>query len=222
MRKRLGIERRFSHVWCIRELAKRNKIVRRHEDDLRSFAELRNAIVHNPDSDRWQPLADPHEGVVQLYERIYQVLADPMTAGRVARPVGRLVAATLDDDLIDVMREMARRGFSQVPILEEGVVKGVFSESTPAAIVLAHGPLDIREGVTLEEFEDCLGLERAINEHFAFMPSRALAEDVEDAFVRAYSSKKRLGAIFVTQNGEPHERLLGMITASDVAGLELD
>ena len=47
--------------------------------------------------------------------------------------------------------------------------------------------------------------------------SYALATDVAGMFQEALEDKKRLGAVFVTQNGRPTERILGMLTAWDMA-----
>ena len=68
----------------IDQAKKKSPLVRKYEDDLRSYADLRNAIVHNRTSMEFV-IAEPHTEVVERIEHIDQVLAKPKLVGQLFR-----------------------------------------------------------------------------------------------------------------------------------------
>ena len=74
MRKELNQDYWVSHSDLIRQLAKKNKVVKIYMDELLSFARLRNAIVHNPDKRHAHPIADPHDYIVKNTKRFLIIL----------------------------------------------------------------------------------------------------------------------------------------------------
>ena len=65
MRKELNQDHKASHSDLIRKMARKNKVFNIYMDELLSFARLRNAIIHNPYNRYAQPIADPHDYVVE-------------------------------------------------------------------------------------------------------------------------------------------------------------
>src|SRR5690606_8371555 len=54
----------------------KNKVVRRFKDDLISFGELRNAIVHNPNHGG-KPIAEPYKITVEKLDDLYERITNP-------------------------------------------------------------------------------------------------------------------------------------------------
>jgi len=62
---------------------KKSPLVRKYEDDLRSYADLHNAINHRISPD--YIIAEPHIHVVERIEHIDEVLARPKLVGQLVR-----------------------------------------------------------------------------------------------------------------------------------------
>ncbi|UZM99664.1 hypothetical protein OL548_06065 [Lysinibacillus sp. MHQ-1] len=58
--------------------------MKKYEDDLRSYADLRNAIVHHRTSINYV-IAEPHTDVVERIEYIDATLAKPTLVGQMFR-----------------------------------------------------------------------------------------------------------------------------------------
>lgn len=75
----------FMPFYRLIDLAKKKSpLVRKYEDDLRSYADLRNAIVHNRTSMEYV-IAEPHIEVVEKIEHIDEVLTRPKLVGQLFR-----------------------------------------------------------------------------------------------------------------------------------------
>src|SRR5690606_29731937 len=58
----------------------KNSVVRKYEDDLREFGDLRNAIVHNRTGIDFV-IAEPHDDIVERIEQIEGKLGNPLSVG---------------------------------------------------------------------------------------------------------------------------------------------
>ena len=58
------------------------------------------------------------------------------------------------------------------------------------------------------------------SEVFAFVPPTNTVSDVQHRFRDTFKTHKRLAAVFITDDGTENGRLLGLITAWDVAGID--
>lgn len=76
----------------------------------------------------------------------------------------------------------------------------------------------IEKDAKIEEFADFIPIEKHGSEFFKFVPRNTLLIDVEEMFQEELHNKKRLSVIFITESGKPTEKILGLITAWDVAG----
>lgn len=54
----------------------KNKVAQRYRDELLSFGELRNAIVHNPKIGN-KAIAEPHEETVSRISELYDKISNP-------------------------------------------------------------------------------------------------------------------------------------------------
>ncbi len=68
----------------IDQAKKKDVLVRKYEDDLRSYADLRNAIVHHRTSMEFV-IAEPHIDVVERIEHIDFTIAKPTLVGQMFR-----------------------------------------------------------------------------------------------------------------------------------------
>jgi CBS domain-containing protein len=131
MRKVLNIDESVTHSELIRIMSKKNKVFKRDFDDLKAFSRLRNAIVHNPDNRNANPIAEPHDYIVNKYEDIKnKVINPPVALNTIAIKSKDIFTTTMDANALNVMQEMNRNSYTHVPVVQDGKLIGVFSENT--------------------------------------------------------------------------------------------
>lgn len=72
----------------------------------------------------------------------------------------------------------------------------------------------------IREFIDFIPFDKHESEYFAFVSKDALLIDVEEIFKDGLKDNKRIATVFITETGNEKEKLLGLITAWDLAGYE--
>jgi CBS domain-containing protein len=198
-------------------LAATNPLFERAQHELQTFAKLRNAIVHThlPNA---APIATPNEAAVAEYEKMVAGLLYPPPALSVAIALDNIFTTGWDERVRDVVAVMNEHVYTHAPILRDGAVVGVFSENTLFSSLAAHAPLEITDETRFEELREFLALDRHASEFFVFVPETATLADLLICFRKNFAEKKRLAAVFITENGRDTGRLRGLVTAWDIAG----
>ncbi|WP_461207592.1 CBS domain-containing protein [Clostridium sp. DL1XJH146] len=219
MRRTLRVGDNIGHTELIIKLAKEKKIYSRDKDDLIRFAKLRNVIVHNPDKEFSQAIAEPHDYVLKRYEQIStRVKNPPLAINCIAIKANKIFTITLDNTALEVMKIMNSNTYTHVPVVMNGRIVGVFSENTIFSYMVNKEDVLIEKEATIKEFEEFIPINKHESEKFIFVSKNILVTEVEELFQKELNNKKRLSVIFITETGKPTEKLLGLITAWDVAG----
>ena len=203
----------FSFSEIVRKSSIVNYVVKKYEQKLIDYARLRNAIVHQGDSE--QIIAEPHLDVVEEFEAIEGLICSPPTA---LDSVAKKDITTLDAStkLIDVIRTIYETSYSNIPILENnkliGIANNKFLVQSIAKAILEKQSLDIflRDTVVKEILSDSM-----TDVYYTILNEKATLVQVMDEFEK----NKKLLAIIITKNGNNLERLLGLITAYDVVAV---
>jgi hypothetical protein len=113
MEKMSGLTDYMPFSRLIDKTKKNSAVIRKFEDDLRVYANLRNAIVHNR-TDVEYAIAEPHDDIVEMIEYIDRELAKPITVGQMFR---RKVHTLKSTDTLSMGLELIRKQrFNQIPI----------------------------------------------------------------------------------------------------------
>ncbi|NLA85224.1 MAG: CBS domain-containing protein [Clostridiales bacterium] len=219
MRRELNQDKWISHSELIRRMARTNKVFKAYMDDLLSYARLRNAIVHNPEKRNAHPIADPHDYVIEKYKKIRDSVLSPAIAlDTIAVRSENIYTASLDDKVLDVMLTMNKYAYTYVPIIEDERLIGVFSENTVFSYIVNTGNVLLDKDAKIKEFSKFIPIDKHESESFAFVSRGTPVIDIEDMFAKELRQGKRLAVVFITDTGDPDEKLLGLITAWDIAG----
>lgn len=219
MRTYLDEDERIGHTDLIKRMAKRSKMFLKNKDDLMLFARLRNSIVHNPYNSELDPIAEPHDKVIKKYKEIRDILLNPPTALKtIAVKEKHIYSITLDEYVFDVMDVMKQNNYTHVPVIDDnGIITGIFSESTVFAYMVKNECISINKQTKIKEFQEFIPMQKHENEFFPFVPKETLVIEIEEMFQRKLQGKKRLAVIYITETGKVKEKILGLITAWDVA-----
>lgn len=222
MRSTLRDSNKTEHSYLIDELSRKSAVVARHAQDLRVFAQLRNVLIHNPFMKIANPIASPAREIIEHYRHIKDAIIHPPSAISIAVPTGRLFTCELGDNALSVIEAMSANTYTHVPVVSgKGKMVGVFSENSLLSFLAHHKDAIITKEMNIAEFADFIAYEGHKGESFVFLHRNAPLNEVYELFNDAIKKRQRIGAIFITEHGAADERLLGLITAWDLALPEL-
>lgn len=209
------------HAFLILELSTVNPTVARNQQLLRAVAQVRNNLVHNPIPSVAQPLVDPNPRLVEMYRDVRDTLLNPPKALSIAIPGQDIYTTTLSAKLSAVMQAMDDHVFTHVPVLDnDDRMIGVFSENSLLSYLADNGEGIITKDMKIEDIREFLPLKAHRGESFVFVSRNTPLSKIYEIFNEAIQVRQRIGMVFVTQNGRESEKLLGIITAWDLASPE--
>jgi predicted transcriptional regulator len=212
LRTKFNFKNNISFSDLIRRCASLSQVIRFYEDDLINLARLRNAIIHSVSN---EIVAEPHEDVVLLMEKIADIVSTPPVAVDVIKSVEvRTMQST--QRVKDFVIETHRSGFSNIPVYKSGRLIGVFRRWN---FVEALGAI-LKTGRSVDEFITNTTLEEFL---FAFPDSihfviASTLLSIEDALAY-FNNNRKLASIIITDSGTADGKLMGIITAADIIEL---
>lgn len=222
LRQQYKHDRYADHSFLIQELAGSNRVVARHQQEMRAVAQLRNSLVHNPFGASAQPIAQPHPVVVKRYTDIHDALLNPHSALSIAILAQQIYTTRLDSKLSDVLVAMDKNIYTHVPVIKDDKMIGIFSENTLLSYLAESGEVIITDDMTIADFAEYIPLKSHRSESFAFLPRTASLNQVFEVFNKAIHKHIRIGLLIITEHGDENERPLGIITAWDLASPEFE
>lgn len=194
----------------ITECSDFDPVIRKYQNELKLFGNLRNAIIHK--KVEWSPIANPNEQAVEFIGEIVVKLLKPV---KVIPAFKRDVATcSLSDSIANVLTEMYKNDFSQVPVLNEGKCVNLLTTNSISRWLSENVKNEL---VDLEEttVEQVLQFKEE-EESFAFISRNATLAEAYSYFEKNEKRRAALDALLITENGKPHQGLLGMITHYDL------
>ena len=179
--------------------------------------EVRNLLQHRVRLGS-EYAVEPSEAMIQLLGDTVEKVKNPLRCRDIAIPCSKLLCSRPEAFVLPAMKEMRRRGFTHLPIIEGGKVAGIFSESRVFFYCTDHEAVGIPQDLRFEDIRSYLSFDLHHSEIYAWMPWDAFVSEAESLYEDAYMKGKRLGMYFLTQNGKPEEKLLGIVTPNDILG----
>lgn len=187
---------------------------------LMALRNVRNVLAHNLMLNG-SPLVRLNEALIPFLDRVVACIRRLPTASNILIPCAEVFSCSLDSEIHQIVDVMLEKVYSHVPVLDSyGKVAGVFSEST----MLEMEKAGIRnDGVTrmcdITSFLPSSFLEKHTAEVFRFVPRNDPIAHLRHLSAEALKKHERIGMIFVTENGQRGEPLLGILTVWDIAGV---
>ena len=197
-------------------LAREERGFRGIRKELDYCREVRNLLQHS-ERVNGEYAVVPSQGMLKLLSETFAKVANVPRAIDLCVRAESVFTACMEDPIRPAMREMADKGYTHVPILEDGRVVGAFSENTLLTYMNSGELVEIGEDDTFGKMGDLLPLDSHESETFGFVSRDEVAPSIAELFQSAWKTKKRLGMLFVTANGKQSERMLGVLTSWDLA-----
>ncbi len=213
LRSKYNFKRSMSFSDVIRKSVSLNGIVRKYENTLIDYSRLRNAIVHsNTDNNT---MAEPHDNVVENFERIKDLLTSPLTVkdNVIRRDV---LCANHDSTVKEMIVLMTRSGYSNIPVYNGDNLVGVANNGK---ILNFLGNI-IASGKSADSFinntkiSDILVSEDE-SKYYAITSVETTLDDVLNIF----NSNRKLLVMLITRTGSDDERPFGIISVADLMDL---
>ncbi len=179
--------------------------------------EVRNLLQHNPKVGN-EFAVEPSSNMIELLADTIEKVRNPQKISEIAIPINEVYWKTIEDLVYPTMQDMKKNIYTHVPILKDGKVTGVFSDNTLFAYILEDGIIGIDEGTKFTDLGEHISIKNHPSEIFMFAKFHARVSQIEDLFEEAFQRNERIGMIFLTENGNEHEKLRGIITPWDVLG----
>ena len=155
---------------------------------------------------------------VNLSREIIEYIENPPRAYSYCVKINDICFASDEELIFPYMQKMKEKVYTHIPILENGVVKGIFSENTLFGALIEDELVYEKEKTTFSAplIAKYSQIENHASECFAFVKKDIYLEDVREIFQKNFEQNKRLAMVFITQSGRPEEKLLGIITPWDI------
>lgn len=187
---------------------------------LHGYRKLRNALIHyrGPSGEF---IAEPSEQSLREFERIVQAITSPPKIISLIEGKSDLRLFSPQDPLMDALRYMGNNVYSQVIVQTEGklsllTVEGIANwlEEQADRETIRLQEATIADAQRAEAQDD----KRAKNVDFVdFMSQNQTIDDARQKFMFALEQgEPRIYALIITENGEPTEEPLGIITPWDL------
>ena len=185
-------------------------------DQLETCREIRNLLTHSANLGG-EPIVEPSAPVVAAMEEVLNFVRKPPLALDYATKWDQVMKAHLHQKVLRLMEVMDKNGYSHIPVLNDGEFCGVFSVGSVFQYILRTGGKGIKPETTVAELGRHIQVD-AHMENYDFVPKDATYLSVRRKFEKVRGKNKRISVIFITENGKPGERVLGMLTPWDVLG----
>lgn len=228
LEEKTKIKRHGSFIQKLNQFLKEHPSFSWLKEEIRLIHDLRNVIIH--EEKYKQDIAIPTESFLHKISQIIQTIERPQTAFDISSQ--RVFKCEPNDKLKDVVDTMSKNHYSVVPVFEKKRecrnFLGVFSENVLVTIASDCG--EYRDNnfwlPNITTIKDVLEYVKApIRESWDFIARDTDVYNVQQlfhtkTFTNAALEKSRLGVLFVTKNGSPDEKFLGLITPWDLSKIE--
>lgn len=185
----------------------RNSELAQFEDDLIQMAQLRNAIVHEQIANDFI-IAEPNEWAVERIQTIEKYLLSPEKV--LPRFAKKVTGFEMDISVEKLLSIVAKKQFSQFPIYDSGVFKGLITVRGIGlwlAIESSQGTVNLAG----KKASDLL-IKNYKQSNYQFVSADTTVFNIEKLF----SEQIRLEAILITKDGNPNGNLLGIVRPRDL------
>lgn len=212
--RKLTYENHYSRFYALVDSAKKvNSGVRQFETDLKEFADLRNAIVHERTDGH--VMAEPNDLTVTKISKIAEYLSEPPKL--IPDFQKKVLTVKMDDPISEAVQTLYKNSYSQIPVYENDDFLGLLTVNTISRWLGALIKDDIFS-LSDTKVRDVLRYNENKDEYI-FLSRNGTIFDVSELFTQHETNGKRLEAILLTQNGKKSEKLLGIITVWDLPNI---
>lgn len=210
LRAQCDLGKSMSYTEAVRKVARTNAFVKKYEDILIDYGRLRNSIVHSFNEN--MIIAEPHERVVEDYERLAATICTPPLA---INTVCNKNIKTINHDvkLGEVVEMIYKSGNSNIPVYKDGMLVGV---ANSRKIIKEIGK-KVYEKKDINDFLANTNIIDAINnfgeDNYYTIVNKSVTLD---KILNLFSENRKLSFIIITETGSLLEQPIGCVAIADI------
>lgn len=186
-----------------------------YRDELHVIRTLRNMLAHNNMEINGEEIIMLSPLLLSTLKKITNAISNPILVKDCMNK--NMFTASFDDKISYLIKNMKEKSISHIPVLDENrKLLGVFSQSTLFSYSSEEGVHTLNDGDELSVFAKYLPIDKHDNEAFAFIGCEEDVEKAKTLFKRTKANKKRIVMLFVSKDGLPSQKVLGIMTPWDV------
>jgi predicted transcriptional regulator len=192
----------------LRKARNLSPILQRYANDLREYAQLRNAIIHTRRENF--VIAEPHNDVIAELRHIRNLLYNPPKVSKVMKE--KPFIATPKTLFLDMLETFASKGFMRCPVIDNGKVICLITAKTMARWIITK-PMNL-QNATIDDF-----IKYTDASDFIIVSENTDIVSIIGQFKNSLKKGNYLQAVLITSNGLPNSPLIGILTPSDLPSL---
>lgn len=195
----------------VRKASAREGVIKRYRDELFTYSDLRNVMVHNSRING-KMIAEPHDSIVENIELIWNQIQHPQKVSKFKKKV---FYCFTDDKLSKALGFMREYKISQIPIIEKSIIVDVLNANHIADWLAAKETTNPSEVTISDVLENA---ER--NRNFEVISGNMTVFDAAEIFKNSYMKPPAnwyYDALIITPTGKTGEQMIGIIVLKDIA-----
>lgn len=195
----------------VRKASAKEGVIKRFRDDLFTYSDLRNVMVHNSRVNG-KIIANPLDEIVSNIELIWDKIQHPKKVSVFKKKVHYCFS---DDNLSKALQYMREYKISQIPILEKGEIIDVLSSNHIADWLATKETVSSSESVISDVLANA---ER--NHNFEIISGDLSVYDAAEIYKNSYMKQPAnwyYDALVITPMGKKTEQMIGIIVLKDIA-----
>ncbi len=193
-----------------------HKNFREMEIELDICRETRNLLSHSPKINGMYAV-EPSDGMIGFLEEVIDKVEHPLRAQNVMIHKNELCYKCLNDSVREAIIDMKNLSYSHIPILEDGIVVGVFSEKIILSLLIDEVYAGISSSLTFADIRKYISIKSERADRYCFVSKDTLVSELGKMYKDTSEHREKIDLIFVTQTGNEKEKVQGIITAWELA-----
>lgn len=175
---------------------------------LKSASDLRNIMSHRNN------VCKPTKEFLDKFLKMKQRIITPTRCIDIATK--NIISINFSTSISNTIKLMNQHKISHIPVLENGIVKGIFSKATLFDIYIDRGSIKMDDTYIVSDIREYTYIQNHTTETYIFSDPNSTIVDVFRRIRKKIKHEKKVAMILLTENGNPKERLLGVLTETDI------
>lgn len=177
--------------------------------------EVRNFLQHEPKINTEFAIIASDE-MIKLIDQIIDLIKNPLKCYNISIKLEQIYHRRFDDKVLESIKCMDYLNYSHIPLLENKVLKGVFSKTSLFDYMLKEKKFSLDDNLRFCDINEYVSINGNNSESYQFARNDEKVENIKKIFEENYQKAQRVAIIFLTKNGHRDEDIIGMITPYDV------
>jgi len=207
----------MSTIYRIKKANKNPLIDNKYNYDiLQKASQIRNIMAHNND------IVIPSDSFIETFKSLVQKICNPLTVEDIMIPFSKLKTVSLQNSVDDAIELLKEHGYNTIPVVDHSELMGIFTEKSLFDYLSIYKNKTISKEMKINQIIEAIDLNSDPRKYFAFISRKRAVESAYEHFDKDLKQRREMLLLLVTEHGEPHEKLLGIVTLRDIENALID